>query len=89
MIQRRDNMKINGVFVGQVRSNSIEPKQESMREIKKHLKEAEDWFKVLVRHCDYYVDCLCHIPLDIHPVEGPIVCTLKNCPLVNKEVCGE
>jgi len=68
------------------RGYNMEPKEESIREIKKCLTVAEGWFKVLTRHCDHHVGGLCHIPLDIHPVEGPIVCELKNCPLVNEEI---
>jgi hypothetical protein len=95
MTQRRSNMSKDlrdierrPIVVEQVRSNSMEPKQESIKEIKKHLEEAEAWFKCLARHCTHHVDGLglCHIPLDIHPVEGPIVCGLKNCPLINEEV---
>jgi hypothetical protein len=70
-------------MVDQVQSDYMEPRHESVREIKKSLKNAEGWFKVLTRYCEHLKTPLCHIPLNIHPETGPIICELKNCPLKN------
>ena len=44
--------------------------------------DAESWFKLLVKDCEYHKDTLCHVPLHVHPIVGLLVCKLKNCPLI-------
>jgi len=50
-------------------------------EIKSLQEDAQSWFEYLIKDCGHHVGGLCHIPLDIHPETGPIVCKLKNCHL--------
>lgn len=52
-------------------------------QIQTHQKEIDGYFRVLADHCEHNNDGFCHIPLNVHPITGVIICKKScDCPLL-------
>jgi hypothetical protein len=56
-------------------------------QIRVYQKEIDSYFRVLSDQCEHNKDGLCHIPLNVYPITGVIICKkAHNCPLLKEKI---